>query len=298
MLAEDFPSNVAPVYSRMQSLKPGKLSGDGLHRYAAQLPVPRERLVSLGEGSTPLVSIGTLGREFGLRRLMIKDERRNPTGSWRDRFAALAVSQHAGADATVGTAGATRWRWRWRLRRSRRAALGRAGGRDHSRRAAACWTRSSGWAGARWACPGWRRAGRCWPTPSGRWAGGRSRTAAPRRSAATRSRSRATARSPTRSPSSWAGRCPTWWPCPRRWATASRASGAASATWPRGGWWTRPRGWWRWRWAGRSPARWPAARTGSRPAATCTAWRGHWAASPAPSRRCRRWSSRRAWWCG
>src|SRR6478736_992348 len=103
--AEDCPSNVAPVYSRMQSLKPGKLSGDGLHRYAAQLPIPRERLVSLGEGSTPLVSIGTLGREFGLRRLMIKDERRNPTGSWRDRFSALAVSEHAGADATVGTAG-------------------------------------------------------------------------------------------------------------------------------------------------------------------------------------------------
>ena len=103
--AEDCPSNVAPVYSRMQSLKPGKLSGDGLHRYAAQLPIPRERLVSLGEGSTPLVSIGTLGREFGLRRLMIKDERRNPTGSWRDRFSALAASQHAGADATVGTAG-------------------------------------------------------------------------------------------------------------------------------------------------------------------------------------------------
>ncbi|HET8805488.1 MAG TPA: pyridoxal-phosphate dependent enzyme, partial [Gaiellales bacterium] len=96
---------MAPVYARMQSLKPGKLSGDGLHRYAAQLPVPRERLVSLGEGSTPLVSIGTLGREFGLRRLMIKDERRNPTGSWRDRFSALAASEHAGADATVGTAG-------------------------------------------------------------------------------------------------------------------------------------------------------------------------------------------------
>ena len=41
---------MAPVYSRMQSLKPGKLCGDGLLRYAAQLPVPRDRLVSLGEG--------------------------------------------------------------------------------------------------------------------------------------------------------------------------------------------------------------------------------------------------------
>jgi threonine synthase len=89
----------------MQGIKPGKLSGDGLHRYAAQLPVARERLVSLGEGSTPLVSVGALGRELGLRRLFIKDERRNPTGSWRDRFAAIAVSQHLDADATVGSAG-------------------------------------------------------------------------------------------------------------------------------------------------------------------------------------------------
>jgi threonine synthase len=96
---------VAPVYSRMQSLKPGKLSGDGLHRYAAQLPVPRERLVSLGEGSTPLVAVSSLGRELGLRRLLIKDERRNPTGSWRDRFSALAVSQHLEADVTLGSAG-------------------------------------------------------------------------------------------------------------------------------------------------------------------------------------------------
>ena len=103
--AEDCPSNVAPVYTRMQSLKPGKLSGDGLHRYAPQLPVPRERLVSLGEGSTPLIAVSSLGRELGLRRLMVKDERRNPTGSWRDRFSALAVSQHLESDVTVGSAG-------------------------------------------------------------------------------------------------------------------------------------------------------------------------------------------------
>ena len=73
-----------------------------------------------------------------------------------------------------------------------------------------------------------------WPTPSARWGGGRSRTARPRRSAATRWRSRATARSPTRSPSSCAGRRPIWWWCPRRSATASRASGAGSGTWSPG----------------------------------------------------------------
>jgi threonine synthase len=99
------PSNVAPVYQRMQSIKQGRLSGDGLQRYAAQLPVGRERLVSLGEGGTPLITVNGLGREFGLRRLMIKDERRNPTGSWRDRYAAAFVSLIDTPDVTIGCAG-------------------------------------------------------------------------------------------------------------------------------------------------------------------------------------------------
>jgi threonine synthase len=103
--AEGAPTNVAPVYQRMQSIKQGRLSGDGLHRYASQLPVTRDRLVSLGEGGTPLMTVNGLGREFGLRRLMIKDERRNPTGSWRDRYAAVAVSQIDTPDVTIGSAG-------------------------------------------------------------------------------------------------------------------------------------------------------------------------------------------------
>ncbi|MDX6592284.1 MAG: threonine synthase [Gaiellales bacterium] len=103
--AEGAPSNVAPVYQRMQSIKQGRLSGDGLHRYASQLPVSRDRLVSLGEGSTPLMTVNGLGREFGLRRLMIKDERINPTGSWRDRYAAISVSQIDTPDVTVACAG-------------------------------------------------------------------------------------------------------------------------------------------------------------------------------------------------
>ena len=103
---EAAPSNVQPVYSRMQSLRPGRLSGSGLPRYISQLPVARDRLVSLGEGGTPIISAPSLGREIGLRRLLIKDERMNPTGSWRDRYVAVAMSQHTGADdITIGCAG-------------------------------------------------------------------------------------------------------------------------------------------------------------------------------------------------
>jgi threonine synthase len=50
-------------------------------------------LVSLGEGFTPLVEAGRLARELGLRRLWIKDEARNPTGSFKDRGLSVAISR-------------------------------------------------------------------------------------------------------------------------------------------------------------------------------------------------------------
>jgi len=74
-------------------------------RYLTQLPVGRDRLVTMGEGDTPLLATQALGPQLGLRRLLVKDERQNPTGSWRDRFAALAVSQIEDSSVTVGGAG-------------------------------------------------------------------------------------------------------------------------------------------------------------------------------------------------
>ena len=102
---EGTPSNVAPVYGRMTPLRPGKADGAGVARYLTQLPVGRDRLVTMGEGDTPLLATQALGPQLGLRRLLIKDERQNPTGSWRDRFAALAVSQLEDSSVTMGTAG-------------------------------------------------------------------------------------------------------------------------------------------------------------------------------------------------
>jgi threonine synthase len=103
--AEGTPANVAPVYARVSALKPNKLTGRGLARFTAQLPVGRDRLISMGEGDTPLVATAALGQQLGLRRMLIKDERRNPTGSWRDRFAALAVSQVEDTSVTIACAG-------------------------------------------------------------------------------------------------------------------------------------------------------------------------------------------------
>jgi threonine synthase len=103
--AEAAPSNTAPVYSRMPPPRPGRRPESGVARYLAQLPVTRERFVSMDEGGTPLLAAARLGGSLGLRRLLVKDERRNPTGSWRDRYSAVAASLVTG-DGQMTLAGA------------------------------------------------------------------------------------------------------------------------------------------------------------------------------------------------
>ena len=62
-------------------------------RYRELLPVERdEDVVSLGETITPLVPCPKLGRRLGVERLLIKDESRLPTGSFKARGMAVAVS--------------------------------------------------------------------------------------------------------------------------------------------------------------------------------------------------------------
>jgi threonine synthase len=68
--------------------------GADLWRYAPLLPVgSAANIVSLGEGWTPLLETPRLGRAHGLPRLRIKDESRNPSGSFKDRGAAVAISR-------------------------------------------------------------------------------------------------------------------------------------------------------------------------------------------------------------
>src|SRR5262249_18301509 len=61
--------------------------------YARYLPRPANvPLVSLGEGWTPLVRSNWFGPRLGLPKLWFKLEQTNPTGSYKDRFAACEVS--------------------------------------------------------------------------------------------------------------------------------------------------------------------------------------------------------------
>ena len=75
---------------------PGALVGraPSLWRYEEVLPV-RDRAfrMTLGEGFTPLVDSPRLARRFGVRRLWVKDEGQNPTGSFKDRGLCMAVSR-------------------------------------------------------------------------------------------------------------------------------------------------------------------------------------------------------------
>lgn len=65
-----------------------------LWRYQRWLPVADEaHIVTLGEGGTPLVPLRKLGPAIGLSDVWIKDEGRNPTGTFKARGASVAVSR-------------------------------------------------------------------------------------------------------------------------------------------------------------------------------------------------------------
>jgi len=63
-------------------------------RWRELLPVRDElHIVTLAEGGTPMLHAPHLGRQLGLPNLYIKDEGRNPTGTFKARGIGLAVSR-------------------------------------------------------------------------------------------------------------------------------------------------------------------------------------------------------------
>ncbi len=102
-LADGRPSNVTPTY-RIDEVG---WTREGLERrpptmwrYRELLPV-RGEPVTLGEGATPLLALPRLGRRWGVDRLYLKDESRNPTGSFKDRLAAVVASRAREVGASV-----------------------------------------------------------------------------------------------------------------------------------------------------------------------------------------------------
>jgi len=81
-------------------------------RYREWLPLADgEAPVTLGEGGTPLLSVPRVGGKHGFQKLRVKDEAVNPTGSFKARGLAVAVTRAARAGAktlvvpTAGNAG-------------------------------------------------------------------------------------------------------------------------------------------------------------------------------------------------
>src|SRR5438309_1266920 len=73
----------------------------GLWRWEELLPVrSRKFITTLGEGSTPLLAGGRLSRNLGLGGLRVKAESMNPTGSFKARGMAVAVSRAVELGAT------------------------------------------------------------------------------------------------------------------------------------------------------------------------------------------------------
>ena len=65
-----------------------------IERFRDRLPVTAKTpVVSLGEGSTPLLAAPRLARAAGMSELWLKWEASNPTGSYKDRGMTLAVSK-------------------------------------------------------------------------------------------------------------------------------------------------------------------------------------------------------------
>lgn len=88
--AEGVACNLTVVYAHGEptGLAPSARGPASLWRYADALPVGADEAVSLGEGMTPLLPAAALGRAG----LFVKDESRNPSWSFKDRLASVAVS--------------------------------------------------------------------------------------------------------------------------------------------------------------------------------------------------------------
>jgi threonine synthase len=81
----------------------------GLWRWAELLPIDHlTRRIDLGEGGTPLLRVERLAARLGLSEVWLKDEGRNPTGSFKARGMAAAVTRAQALGVTefvVPTAG-------------------------------------------------------------------------------------------------------------------------------------------------------------------------------------------------
>ena len=77
------------VENVLQKFKKGR----SIWRFRDLLPVGDDvRPVSLGEGNTPLLHADKIGHILGMSNIFLKDESRNPTGSFKDRALSVGIT--------------------------------------------------------------------------------------------------------------------------------------------------------------------------------------------------------------
>src|SRR5512142_602569 len=97
-------------YETLAKTLPLQLPGRAfdLWRYRELLPVRNSNpSLTLGEGGTPLIQATNLGMMLGTPNLYIKDERQGPTGSFKDRQAAVTIAALKEAGITEMVAAST-----------------------------------------------------------------------------------------------------------------------------------------------------------------------------------------------
>lgn len=82
---------------------------ESMWKYRELLPIrDDDAIVSMGEGTTPLVECPRLAEELGVARLLVKDEGQNPTNTFKDRGQSAAISaanEQGATDVALPSAG-------------------------------------------------------------------------------------------------------------------------------------------------------------------------------------------------
>ena len=96
------PSSEKPLLARYdfekisKSFTPKNLLDrrNDMWRYEELLPVlDDEKIISLGEGNTPFMKMNNLSKKLSIKNFFVKDESNNPTGSFKARGLAAAISK-------------------------------------------------------------------------------------------------------------------------------------------------------------------------------------------------------------
>jgi threonine synthase len=97
-------------YDQLKKVWPDALRNraQDMWRYRELLPLKdQDNRVTMGEGSTPLLHADNLGMMLGCPHIYVKDERQGPTGSFKDRQAALSISVMKELNVTEGVVAST-----------------------------------------------------------------------------------------------------------------------------------------------------------------------------------------------